>query len=114
MVKRSRVKAKVEAAKEALGYGVCNDEYPAKYELYKSVYLCSAECGGVGCHVGVVVCINKRNGKVKVYVNGWDLKGLEKMEDKAETEEDAMCFGCMKGYAEWLENYIYENAYRFM
>ena len=103
------VKERVEAAKKALGYGVHNTEYPRFFELYKSVYLCSSECGGVGCHVDVTVYVYKANGRIKVYVNGWTERELEKRLENPRYPDDVCCFACMKDYIETLMNQIYEN-----
>ena len=102
------IKEKVEAARKALGYGVKVFDEERYVEVYKRVYLCSAECGGIGCHVDTTIRIYRSNGAIVVYVDGFTAKQLTRQAEEAESEEEATCFLCMKGYAENLEGLIYD------
>ena len=104
------VKRKVEAALEALGYGAKVFDEKRYIDVYKRVYLCCSECGGIGCHVDVTVRIYKRNGRVKVFINDMTIKDLEFWAVLAKNEDEAICNMCQRCYAEWLENFIYEYS----
>ena len=103
------IERKVKAAVEALGYGARVFITGTYIDVYKCVYLCSAECGGIGCRVDATVRIYKTNGEVKAFVNGYSSEDLEAEAEKAEDEQETACLLCQKDYAEWLEAYVSEH-----
>ena len=99
------VKERVEAAKKALGYGAKVWEWDGYVEVWQSLYWCTEECGGVGCRKEVSVHVSRRNGAIKVYVNGFDRESLNKLTLK----HDDPCLNCHLNTLEWVHSQINQN-----